>query len=78
MISATDMRKRQGLTIEDCAKANGVCVGTWSRWENGKVKKMLPPEQKLKPLIEKSARHFYDGMVQTDIEDFTGESQAQA
>lgn len=70
MISATEYRRRQKLTMHDCASVAGVTERTWLNWEHGRVKKMRPPEIKLRPLIENAARHFYDGMIQSDLEGF--------
>lgn len=67
------MRERQGLTIEDCAMVNGVSAQTWAAWERGEVKKMQPIEEKVTPLVERAARHFFDGQVQVDLEDLTDE-----
>ena len=70
-----DFRKRQRLTIDEMAAWCGVSSTTYHRWESGEVKKITPAY--LFNEIEAKARSIYGGMIQTDIEDFTGAPKAK-
>lgn len=65
-----DFRKRQRLTIDEMASWCGVSQTTYHRWERGEVKKITTAH--LLNQIEAKARSIYGGMIQSDIQDFTG------